>query len=81
MPCSSIDSKINQQRKADSWNLKAYGSITTMHAEARVGTHTHYHHHACMALSLFSDGQYMQVSGNKKVIDRVLTKDIRESLA
>ena len=55
-----------------------------MLAEARVCTssfHTHNHHHVCMALSLFSDGRYMQVSGNKKVINRVLTKDIQESLA
>ena len=55
-----------------------------MHAEARVCTssfHTHNHHHACMALSLFYDGRYMQVSGNKKLINRVLTKDVQESLA
>ena len=84
MPCSSIDKKINRQKDGASWNLKACTSITTMHAEARVCTssfHTHNHHHACMALSLFSDAQYAQVSGNKKLIDRVLTKDVRESLA
>ena len=55
-----------------------------MHAEARVCTssfHTHNHHHSCMVLSMFSDARYAQVSSNKKLIDRVLTKDAWESLA
>ena len=33
-----------------------------------------------MVLSLFGDARYVQVSGNKKLIDRVLTKDVQESL-
>ena len=84
MPCSSVDKKISQQKGNASWNLKACGSITTMHAEARVCTshfHTYSHHHSCMVLSVFSDGRYAQVSGNKNLIDRVLTKGVRESLA
>ena len=83
MPCSSVDKKISRQKGDKSWNLKANGSITTMHAEAIVCTshfHTHNHHHSCMVLSVFSDGQYAQVSSNKKLVDRVLPKGIRESL-
>ena len=84
MPCSSVDKKISRQKGDASWNLKACGSITTMHAEARVCTsrfHTYSHHHSCMVVSVFSDARYAQVSGNKNLIDRVLTKGIRESLA
>ena len=49
---------MNRQKDGASWNLKSCASITMMHAEARVCTssfHTHNHHHACMALSLFTD--------------------------
>ena len=55
-----------------------------MHAEARVCTssfHTYNHHHSCLVLSVFGDARYAQVSSNKKLIDRVLTKDVREALA
>ena len=55
-----------------------------MHAETRVCTssfHTYNHHHSCLVLSVFGDARYAKVSGNKKLINRVITKDIRESLA
>ena len=84
MPCSSVDKKMIRQRKGVSWNLKSCASIMMMHAEARVCTscfHTHNHHHSCMVLSMFGDARYAQVSGNKKLIHRVLTKDIPKSLA
>ena len=77
MPCSSIDKKISRQKGDKSWNLKSNGSITTMHAEARVCTslfHTHNHRHSCMVLSVFSDGRYVQVSGNKKLMTEYCLK-------
>ena len=43
--------------------------------------HTYNHHHSCLVLSVFGDARYAQVSGNKKLIYRVLTKDVWEALA
>ena len=92
-PCSSIDAKIKQRlsRRATSSggsrgniNLKAVDAIVGIHSGARVCTstfYTHNHYHACLALSLFYDNGYMQVSGNKKLIDIILTKEVRDALA
>ena len=84
MPCSSIDKKMDRRKIGGSYNWKSCASITMMHAEARVCTssfHTYNHHHSCLVLSVFSDARYAQVSSNKKLIDRVLTKDVQEFLA
>ena len=90
MPCSSIDAKIKQRNKAKgpncrgNINLKAVDRIVAIHSGARVCTssfYTHNHYHACLALSLFYDNGYMQVSGNKNLIDIIMTKEVRDALA
>ena len=75
---------MDRKKIGGSYNLKSCASIMTMHAEARVCTssfHTYNHHHSCLVLSVFGDARYAQVSGNKKLTDRVLTKDVLEALA
>ena len=90
MPCSSIDAKIKQKNKATvpgsrgNINLKAVDAIVGIHSGARVCTssfYTHNHYHACLAVSLFYDCGYMQVSGNKHLIDIIMTKKVRDALA
>ena len=89
MPCSSIDAKIKQRATTvpgsrGNINLKAVDAIVGIHSGARVCTssfYTHNHYHACLALSLFYDCGYMQVSGNKNLIDIIMTKKVRDALA